>query len=234
MNVAIITAKGGNTSIENKNLLTIHGNPCVSYPIRAAKNARNIDMVYVSTEDEGIIRVAENEGVSVIVRPTQLATPESQHKDVIKHAIEKVPCDNVTVLLGNTVHITPELIDQSIEMLGDDCDSVLSAWKAQDDHPYRAMVLTEDGYVESYLKKQVSSNRQSYPSVYFYDQGVWTFKKECGIKQEGPSPWVWLGKKCKMIERSWVTGRDIHDWIDVSASIWYLNSLQTRDYKFAT
>jgi len=32
-----------------------------------------------------------------------------------------------------------------------------------------------------------------------------------------------------MIERLWVTGRDIHSWIDLSASSWYLGSLLQND-----
>jgi hypothetical protein len=27
-----------------------------------------------------------------------------------------------------------------------------------------------------------------------------------------------------------VTGRDIHTWIDISASAWYLNAIQVNDY----
>jgi CMP-N-acetylneuraminic acid synthetase len=232
MNVAIITAKGSNESIKNKNLLPIMGIPAFLYPVKAAQQACNIDEVYVSTEDKEIKRVCLSEGISVIDRPEELSTPTSQHKDVIKHAVSWLPyekLDLVTVLLGNTVHLTPKLINESIDMIGEDCDSVVSAWKAQDDHPYRALNI-QDGYVKSFLNKKVSSNRQSYPDVYYYDQGVWTFKKDCALNQKGPPPWVWLGKKCKILERSWVTGRDIHSWIDISASIWYLNSLQTSEY----
>lgn len=235
-NIVIVTAKGGNASIENKNVIPVLGVPVVLYPLRAAKLSSKTDLTYVSTEDPLIQHISEREGVEVIPRPAQLSLSESMHKDVIKHAVEEVAnmhedAENFIVLLGNTVMTPPGLIDKAFGILeSGEADSCLSVWKAQDDHPYRALQLNEEGFMESFHNLDVSSNRQSYPDVYFYDQGVWGFKKHCAIEQSGPSPWVWLGQKCKLIERPWVTGRDIHSWIDISASAWYLNAIQVNDY----
>ncbi|MCH8539320.1 MAG: NTP transferase domain-containing protein [Opitutales bacterium] len=235
-NIAIITAKGGNTSVQNKNIIPILGIPIMLYPLRAAQQARLVDRVYVSTEDKSIAHIAREAGAEILERPAELSTSHSQHKDVIEFAVkqaekENPELENVTVLLGNTVMVTAGLIDKAFRLLaGDDCDSVATVWKAQDDHPFRAMVRDEEGFMKPFQKRDISSNRQSYPEVFFYDQGIWAFKKECAHRQEGPSPWVWLGKRCKMIERPWVTGRDIHSWIDVAASAWYLNAIQAYDF----
>ncbi len=237
-NIVIVTAKGGNRSVENKNIIPILGVPVVLYPIRAAKLASAVDGVFLSTEDTKIRSLGEKEGVEIIERPPELARPESLHADVIRHAVETVSkrypdVDNVIVLLGNTVMVTPGIMDTCLELLGDpaaDCDSVLTVWKAQDDHPFRALTYNESGYVESFLNIPCGSNRQTYPPVYYYDQGIWAMKASCAIRGEGPVPWTWLGRKCRMIERPWVTGRDIHSWIDVSASSWYLNAIQANDF----
>ncbi|MFA9476784.1 cytidylyltransferase domain-containing protein [Phycisphaerales bacterium AB-hyl4] len=235
-NIAIITAKGGNQSIGNKNVIPVMGVPIILYPMRAAKLAASIDAVYISTEDPLIKSLAAKEGIEVIDRPAELSGPESMHKDVILHAVREVEkrrddVENVVVLLGNTVHVTPGLIDQSIGVVSSgEGDSCVSVWKAQDDHPLRALKVDEQGYVKSYLGIDAGSNRQAYPPAYFYDQGVWAFQKECAYAQKGPSPWVWLGEKCRTIERPWVTGRDVHSWIDISASVWYLSAIQVNDY----
>ena len=235
-NAVIITAKGGNESVENKNIIPILGVPVFLYPLRAAKFSTLNHSTFVSTEDPHIKSLSIKEDVGVIDRPKSLSLPSSMHKDVIEHAVKEVESiqpdiENIIVLLGNTVMVTPALIDKAFEMLESNiADSVLSVWKAQDDHPFRALQIDGSGNVKSFLNVECGSNRQSYPDVYFYDQGIWAFKKECAIKQEGPAPWVWLGKNCKAIERPWVTGRDIHSWIDISASSWYLNSIQTNDY----
>ena len=237
-NVVIVTAKGGNRSVENKNIIPILGIPVMLYPLRAAKLASLVDGIYVSTEDPKIMALSGKEGAEIIDRPNSLSQPTSLHADVIKHAVEKVTSKhpdlkNVVVLLGNTVMITPGVIDKCFRMLDDpenDCDSVTTVWRAQDDHPYRALKVNQAGYIESFLDMKCGSNRQSYPPVFFYDQGIWAFKKECALELKGPTPWTWLGQKCRMVERPWVTGRDIHSWIDVSASVWYLSSIQANDF----
>ncbi len=234
-NVVIVTAKGSNTTIQNKNLIPIQGKPCLSYPIQAARFSDKTDAIFMSTEDPVIKKLSEKEGIRIIDRPAELSTPTSLHCDVILHAVQEVDklhpeAENFIVLLGNTVHISHRAIDQAFGLLEEgNCDSVATVWKAQDDHPFRALVVNENGFGESYLKMNVGSNRQSYPSVYFYDQGVWAFKKKCAYEQKGPTPWVWLGEKCFLLERPWVTGRDIHSWIDVAASVFYLNDIQVND-----
>ncbi|GHB92096.1 NTP transferase domain-containing protein [Cerasicoccus arenae] len=235
-NAVILTAKGGNHSVGNKNVIPVQNVPVMSYPLRAAKHSRHCEAIYVTTEDPYISHIARMEGAEIIDRPAELSQSSSLHKDVIKHAVEAVTLlhpelENVIILLGNTVMVTPGIIDRAFELLDDgSCDSVLTAWKAQDDHPYRAMKCNEDGFMESFLNVEAGSNRQAYPDVFFYDQGIWGFKKECAIEQKGPTPWVWLGERCRMIERPWVTGRDIHTWIDIAASVWYLNSIQPNDF----
>jgi CMP-N-acetylneuraminic acid synthetase len=235
-NIVIVTAKGGNTSIENKNLIPICGVPMVAYPLRSAKLAPRSQAVFVTTEDDAIKHVARQEGAAIIDRPTELSRPESQHKDVIRHAVEEVwklhpEAENFIVLLGNTVMTPPWLIDLGFRILEEGkADSCMSVWRAQDDHPFRALKLNEQGYAESFLNASTNTNRQSYPTIFFYDQGIWAFKGQCAIEQKGPAPWVWLGQKCKLIERLWVTGRDVHSWIDVSASAWFLNDIQVHEY----
>ena len=215
----------------------ILGVPVVVYPIRAALLSSKTHAVYVSTEDTLIRSIAENQGVKIIDRPAALSQSDSLHKDVIAHAVkvasEEIPsAENFCVLLGNTVMVTPGLIDKSFSILeSGEWDSCLSVWKAQDDHPYRALKVDSDGCVQSFLNIDCTSNRQSYPTVFFYDQGIWAFKRDCAFRQEGPIPWVWLGKKCTYVERPWVTGRDIHSWIDLSASAWYLSAIQALDHE---
>lgn len=234
-NVIILTAKGGNTTVQNKNIVPILGVPVFLYPLRAALLSRRAEAVYVTTEDPDIKSMTLKNGAQVIDRPADLSRSDSLHKDVIAHAVaelEKVHPDleNVVVLLGNTVQLTSNIIDQCFaELESGSCDSVATVWKAQDDHPFRALTVDDKGFAKSFLNVEVGSNRQSYPSVYFYDQGVWAFKKQCAHEQRGPSPWVWLGQRCKLLERPWVTGRDIHTWIDVAASAWYLTTIQAND-----
>lgn len=232
MNVAIITARAGSKSIINKNVYSVAGRPMVAYPIQAALDAKLIDRVYISTDGDAIADVGRNMGCEIIWRPEELCGDHVNHGEVIKHAVEyadarETGLENVVLLLGNTVMIDGELIDQALSILNDrpDLDSVMTVWEAADDHPYRALQI-KDGLVYAFGEKdpQVSTERQSYPRVYYYDQGIWAFRKGCVQRQDGPSPWWWMGQRCFPIVRTWVTGRDVHTLFDVAIAEWWVTN----------
>ena len=231
-NAAIITARGGSKSISDKNVFPVAGEPMVSYPIKAANEAKLVEKVYISTDCPKIKEVGQILGCEIIERPEDMRGDHVNHGVVIKHAVEYVDkimpeLGNIVLLLGNTVMIDSELIDQSLQILQDnpDLDSVMSVWEAADDHPLRAMRI-EDDVLVPYEERgsNVSTERQSYPKAYYYDQGVWTFRKECVQRKDGPSPWWWMGKKSRPIVRNWVTGRDVHTHLDVGVAEWWLKN----------
>ena len=229
MNAAIITARAGSKSILNKNVFDVAGKPMIAYPIAAAQAAQRIDKVYVSTDGESIADVSRGLGCEIIVRPDELGGDHINHGDVIKHAVQYVgerepELQNVVLLLGNTVMIDGELLDQALELLESrpDADSVMTVWEAADDHPYRSLEIN-DGILRPYGgERNVSTERQSYPKAYYYDQGVWAFRKDCVNHNDGPNPWWWMGKRSLPIVRNWVTGRDVHTLLDVSIAEWWL------------
>tara|TARA_Y100000768_G_C23988997_1_gene690842 strand:+ start:1325 stop:2032 length:708 start_codon:yes stop_codon:yes gene_type:complete len=229
MNVAIITARAGSKSIIDKNIILINKLPLIAYPISAAKKSNLIDKVFVTTDGEKISNISKKYGAQIIKRPESLGGDSINHGDVIKHAVINVEksfpkLQNVVVLLGNTVMIDHKIIDQCLEKLIKDntLDSVMTVWEAADDHPNRAMEI-KNGFLVPYggEARNVSTERQSYKNAYFYDQGVWAFKKENVYKRSGPSPWWWLGKNCKPIIRDWITGRDINGPFDVPFHEWW-------------
>lgn len=223
MNVAIVTARAGSKSIIHKNVLPLLGQPMVQYPIKAAQAAKRISEVWVSTDGESIANASRDAGAKIIPRPDELGGDSVNHGIVIKHAVEYVDArvenlENIVLLLGNTVYIDGEIIDQALGILDEreDLDSVMTVWEAADDHPYRALQINSAGLIETFGgPRKVSTERQSYPKAYYYDQGVWAFRKRTVQTQDGPNPWWWMGKNVHPIVRPWVTGRDIHGLIDV-------------------
>ncbi len=219
MNTVIITARRG----RGKHLERVNGLPIVLYPILSAANS-SADLASIWTDCPKMRSLATRNGVASFDRPKELCTDDSPHKDIIRHAVEHEeigPNDNVIVLLGNTVNVTPALIDACFAILDrGDCDGVMTGWRAQDDHPMRAMTL-KNGYVAAYGERG-GSNRQGYPPVWFYDNGIWGTKGRCVGEMAGPPPWEWLGRKTRLVERPWVTGRDVHDGLDLAVSGFWL------------
>ncbi len=232
MNVAIITARAGSKSIPDKNTCEIAGGPLIAYPIAAAREAQTIDEIFITTDGESIADIGRRAGCEIIWRPEELCGDHVNHGDVIKHAVETVDTivehlENVLLLLGNTVMIGGKLIDRAMCVLDDrrDLDSVMTVWEAADDHPLRALEIT-DGLVRPFggADRKVSTERQSYPKAYYYDQGIWAFRKECVQRRDGPNPWWWMGKSVFPIVRPWVTGRDIHSFLDVAVAEWWVRN----------
>jgi len=229
MNIVLITAKGGNLSIPNKNLIKINGHPCLYYPITSALNSK-ADKVFISTECPMIKEFSREMGIEIIDRPKELSQPDSNHGEAILHGAKEIQkrvgeYDTLTILLGNTVMCSSDDINESIDIIGDN-DSSMTVWQAQDDHPYRAMKI-EKGVLKSFLDIKPDTNRQSYPNVYFYNQGPWTVRRKSLLRsertREGPGAWWWMGERCVPIVQDWVTGRDIHGEIDINISKWYLH-----------
>jgi CMP-N-acetylneuraminic acid synthetase len=230
VNVAIITARAGSKSIRNKNAMLLAGKPLVYYPIQAAREARLVQRTYISTDSPEVMEVGRANGCVIIERPEALCGDHVNHGEVIKHAVEYADARekdlaNVVLLLGNTVMLDGALLDQALGMLDDqaDLDSVMSVWEAADDHPLRSLEIAE-GILRPYgdPNRQASTERQSYPKAYYYDQGVWAFRKNCVQHRNGPSPWWWMGKRSAPIIRNWVTGRDIHTRLDAGFSEWWI------------
>ena len=63
--IAVIPARGGSKRIPRKNIKNFHGNPLISYSIKAAINSGCFDRIIVSTDDEEIAEVAIRYGAEV-------------------------------------------------------------------------------------------------------------------------------------------------------------------------
>lgn len=228
-NVAIVTARAGSKSILNKNVMLSGGKPIIHYPIKAALGAERIAQVFVSTDGDLIANASVEAGATIIPRPDELGGDTVNHGIVIRHAVEWVEerfpdLENVVLLLGNTVMIDSALIDRALAILDEkrDIDSVMTVWEAADDHPFRALEI-KDGLVRPFGgERKVSTERQSYPKAYYYDQGIWAFRKHTVREETGPNPWWWMGKRVHPIVRTWVTGRDVHTHFDNGIQEWWL------------
>lgn len=233
MNAVIITARAGSKSIKSKNIFPVCDRPFIAYPIEAAKNSKKTDKIFVSTDGVEIAHVSRDLGAEIIDRPEELSGDMVNHGIVIQHAVDHINqrfpnLKNVVVLLGNTVYVDGKIIDLCLEKLDLDpnLDSCMTVWEAQDDHPLRAMEIDNFGFLKPWgdSSRNVSTERQSYKKAYFYDQGVWAFRKHTVTASDGPNPWWWMGKKCIPIVRTWVTGRDVHNMFDIGISEWWISN----------
>jgi CMP-N,N'-diacetyllegionaminic acid synthase len=131
MNVlGVIPARGGSVGIPRKNLYPLHGQPLIAYAIDAAHKARLLNRVIVSTDDEEIAHMSRNLGADVpFMRPRELANSETPTVLVIEHALNALQpsqYDLVVTIQPTAPLRTADDIDNAIQLLSGDCDSVVS------------------------------------------------------------------------------------------------------------
>ena len=141
--LGLIPARGGSKGIPGKNLVPLAGKPLLAWTVDAARAARSLTHVVVSTDDDGIAAAA---GVQVLRRPAELAADETPMLDVIRHAAEEIPCDVLVLLQPTSPLRRPEHVDESVALLretGADC--VVSVVEVP--HQFRpdSLMALEDG-----------------------------------------------------------------------------------------
>lgn len=116
----VIPARGGSKRLPRKNIAPVWGKPMLYWAIRACRNSRYVDEIYVSTEDDEVAKIASVYEVKLIRRPATLADDLVFKQDVIVHAAENFALPNpdiVVSLQANSPEICAVDIDAAIEKL---------------------------------------------------------------------------------------------------------------------
>ena len=88
--VAVIPARGGSKRLHRKNIYPVWEFPMIFWSIDACKKSRYIDSVYVSSEDNEILKIAESFGAKKIYRPVELSGDFVYKQEVIVHATTQI------------------------------------------------------------------------------------------------------------------------------------------------
>ena len=120
--ICLIPARGGSKGVPGKNIKDLCGKPLIAYTIEAALNAKSVDRVVVTTDDEAIAAVAREYGAEVpFMRPAELASDTAGAVDVYQHAINFLreetgeAIEKFMVLLPTAPLRNSKHIDEAIE-----------------------------------------------------------------------------------------------------------------------
>ncbi len=87
--ICTVLARAGSMGVPGKNSRMIAGAPLVTHSIRHGRQSGLFDAIVISTDDENVRRIAEAEGVDLVVeRPAELATSTAGKLPAILHAVE--------------------------------------------------------------------------------------------------------------------------------------------------
>jgi len=167
--LALIPARGGSKGILKKNIKLLFGKPLIAWTIDAAKKAKCIDRIVVSTDDPEIAKVAKERGADVpFVRPAEYATDEAPSINLALHAIEQIQGFDWIMLLQPTSPLrNTSDIDNIFKFCQDHKSSSAVSVNEVSKHPYR--MYQRDSFFN--LKPFISNHphvirRQNLPSAY--------------------------------------------------------------------
>lgn len=121
--IAIIPARGGSKRLIGKNIYPLFGKPLMAYTIEALKQCDFVDAIYVSSDDDAILKVAEDWGAIALKRPEALADDTTPKIVAIRQAVEdpKVTSDgeveNVIVAQANSPQLTAEQFQKGYNLM---------------------------------------------------------------------------------------------------------------------
>lgn len=236
MIATIMMGRKKSKGFPGKNLYKILGHPLAYYPMKAAIDCPEIDKVYISTDDERLMRLARSNGVHVIKRPSYLCTDKALGEDVYTHAYNVVKDDNrgktiklLVLLMCNAATITHKTISEGIKILKNNpgYDSCVTVSKYNMWSPLRARKIDGEGLLKPFIPfetfgdpKRLNCDRDSQGDVWFADMGVSIIRPKCLERpEEGLLPQRWMGRKIYPLKQ-W-GGLDIdYEWQVPQVEYW--------------
>lgn len=184
--LGLITARGGSKGIPRKNILPVGGKPLIAWTIEAARAARRLTRVVVSTDDEEIAAVSRQWGAEApFLRPAAMAGDDSPHVLAVLHALEwliereRVRPDYLVLLQPTSPLRSPADIDAAIHLAMERRAEAVVSVSETHDHPMLARRIRADGALESFVPCDLAyPRRQDLPKAYALNGAVYVFRVE--------------------------------------------------------
>lgn len=190
--LGLIPARGGSKGIPGKNSKLLAGRPLLAHTVSAALQAKNLDAVVFSSEDDNLIDIAKEYGAQVpFVRPAHLATDQASSLSVVQHALnfykeQGKPYDAVCLLQVTTPFRTSQEIDKAISVFkAEQTDALVSVQEVP--HAYNPhWVFTEQQQGRLSLatgESEIIGRRQDLPPAYIRDGAIYITKTSVVLDQ---------------------------------------------------
>jgi CMP-N,N'-diacetyllegionaminic acid synthase len=136
---AIIPARGGSKGIPKKNIIDFCGKPLLAWTILQLKLVNSLADIWVSSDDEDILDIAERYGARKILRPKEIsgdnATSESAWSHSVSYIEDRVD-NSVDYVLGPQVtsplREPKDFLEAIAKIQSSEADSLLSVVRIED------------------------------------------------------------------------------------------------------
>jgi len=243
---ALLIGREGSSGFPGKNVYPVLGRPLVAYPLMAARAAKSVDCLYLSTDSPRLKSIGVEYGARIIDRPCHLATSQALGEDAYVHGYEVIKqelaasgdvVELMVLLFANAATIQPETIDEGVAILRSrlDLDSAVTVSKYNMWSPLRARRIGEDGLLNPFVPFEffgdpatLNCDRDSQGDVWFADMGASIVRPRCleNIKT-GLLPQKWMGQRIYPLKQ-W-GGCDVdYEWQIPLVEFWLTHQARGR------
>ena len=179
--LVVIPARKGSKGIPGKNRKLLNGKPLIQYSIDFALENFDRTQIYLSTDDEVILQIAEQNGIMATeLRPSHLATDQASMQEVLKYiiTIQEAVGNNYRgiVLLQPTSPFRRSLdLIAMLKLFDDSVEMVVSVKESKLNPYFNLFEENEEGFMLK-SKNSTALNRQESPKVYAYNGSIYLLK----------------------------------------------------------
>lgn len=241
---AILIGRRNSKGFPGKNTCKVLGKPMAYYPMRAATGCPEVDRIYISTDDERLMALADKNGLGLIRRPARLCTDRALGEDVFVHAYNTVKGQDagcrielLVLLMCNAVTISSRTISDGIRILRrrPDYDSAVTVSRYNMWSPLRARRIGDDGLLHPFVPfgalgdtGRLNCDRDSQGDAWFADMGASIIRPRCLENiEKGLLPQRWMGRKIYPLKQS--GGLDVdYRWQVPAVEYWLKTNMRHR------
>ena len=179
MIAALLLGRKGSKGFPGKNTVPVLGQPLAWYPMRTAKAVKEIDRIFLSTDDSDLMEIANGLDVEIIERPKYLADDQALGEDAYVHGYEEIckferDIELVVLLFCNAATISVKAIRDGIIFLREHSsfDSAVTVSRYNMWSPIRARKLERDGSLKPFVPLDVFGGLQIWGAQWL-DHIVW-------------------------------------------------------------
>lgn len=192
--LAVVPARGGSKGIPLKNLRTVGGVPLVALAGHVAKAVPSIDRAIVSTDHDGIARVAEESGLDApFRRPDNISGAIIGDFDVLYHALttmellDGVTYDIILMLQPTSPSRSAEHVERTLaRLVSGNFDAVWTVSETDSKgHPFKQLVVSGSHDLDYYDARGATIvARQQLNPVYHRNGIAYAFTRDCLLTQK--------------------------------------------------
>lgn len=194
----------------------VGGKPLIAWTIEAARGAKSVERVVVTTDCPGIVEVSRRHGAEVpFMRPAELATDDAPGILPAIHAVEwleeneNYQPDYVAYLQPTSPLRTAEDIDNAMRLAEEKrADGVVSVTEAGQ-HPLWMKTIDAEGRMADFLpQRQEVVRRQDLPPVYGLNGAIYLVRRDVLLTQrtfynDRTFPYVMPSERSLDIDTPW-------------------------------